>query len=144
MTRKAVSLLRRHEPHREGIHAVPRIFFGHHLALKYVSEMSVAVRALDLDAIPVGIFDAFHCSGNLLIEARPAAARIKLVIGSIELGVALAADVRAPLGEIVILSRKWRLRSLVFDHVAFLRGQLVVLHAGILSSEDPIAQSYDA
>ena len=66
---------------------------GEPLAEKDMAEVRVAGGAGDLGALPVRVLGALHGAGHLVVEARPAAMRIELVLRTVEGRLAAAADV---------------------------------------------------
>ena len=93
---------------------------------EYVAQMAAAVGALDLRPMTVGVRQALHGSWYLLIESRPATTSVKLVIGSIELGIAPPADIETFLIKVVVFSREGLFRALSFDYESLLRGKRIV------------------
>ena len=76
------------------------------LALEDVTEMASATSALDLDALSIRVRKAADSPGDLLVEGRPTAAGVKLVLGSVERRFALLAFVCTGRRIVFILSRK--------------------------------------
>ena len=71
---------------------MPRVLLGQAFAQEDVAEMTAAIGAFDLDSAAIGIGQARHGAFDLLIERRPAAVRVELVVRAIELGVAATAS----------------------------------------------------
>jgi len=95
---------------------VPRVPWGESLPLEHMAQVASASRALDLHSFAVRIGNATDRSGNLLVEGRPSAMGVELVVGPIERSPALLALVR-PGAEIrLVLSRERRLGALVENH----------------------------
>lgn len=109
------------ERERERVDAVARLLRGETLPCKYMSQMTAAAGADDLRATPVGIGLPLDRTGNLIVEARPSTARIKLVIGTVEWLSALPAAIGPRLLVVVIGSRKGCFGSL-FEDDSFLFG----------------------
>ena len=60
-----------------------------------VAQVAAAVGADDLGPAAIGVGDAPDAALDLVVEARPAAAAVELVLRAVERGVALPADVGA-------------------------------------------------
>jgi hypothetical protein len=109
---------------------VPGIFLGKALPQENVAQVPAAIVAQNLGAATISIGFAAHRSGHFIIEARPTAARIKLVTGLVQRGVAAAAHVGSGCFVVPILARKWVLGPFVDDYVFFLCTQWIVWHFG--------------
>jgi hypothetical protein len=64
-------------------------------------KMAVALRAQDLDTITVGVNLLFNRALNLIVKGRPAAIRVKFVLGAIQGCIALFTDVVATDFEVI-------------------------------------------
>lgn len=93
-----------------------------------MSEVTAAACALDFGTQTVGVGYALYGAGDLLIEARPTATGVKLVIGTIEFGIAAATDVRSLLEKIIVRAGERMFRSLVCDDVLLFGSQFVPWH----------------
>jgi hypothetical protein len=98
---------------------VPRVLRGEALAEEDVPQVAAAGRTLDLDPLTVRVRKPLHRAGDLLVEARPATARVELGVRDIERCVTAAAHVRALLEEVVVLTAERGLRALVNDDPRF-------------------------
>ena len=61
------------ELHRQGIHAMARVFFGHAFTAKDVPQVPTAVLTENLDSSAIGIGFPTNRAGDFVIETRPAA-----------------------------------------------------------------------
>jgi len=86
------------------------------LALEYVTEVTAAANALDLDPLSVRVGQTTNRSRNLLVERGPAAVGVELVLGPVEGCPTLLAFVGPGSGIALVLSRERGLGSLVKDH----------------------------
>ena len=96
------------------------------LALEHVPEVRPTRSAHDLRALPVRIRNPLHGSGDLLIEARPAASGVELVVGTVERSVTPFTDVPALLPVVIVFSREGWFSAPMDDDPFFLPGQLIV------------------
>src|SRR3954466_10145933 len=108
----------RDEFHRQRVHTMARVFRRQPLAEEDVAQVSAAVVALDLDAHAIRVGQTLDRSRHLVVERRPAATGVELVLAAVELSVTAAANVAAGLVEVVVLAGEWGLRALHLDHVA--------------------------
>lgn len=81
-----------------------RVFGCKMLALENMAEVATAARADNFNAPPVCVCHAFHRAFNFVVEAGPAASRIKFVVAPVELCIALAAGVNAGFVMLVVLT----------------------------------------
>src|SRR3954454_10772403 len=91
----------RDELHRQAVHAMARVLCCQPFAEEDVAQVSAAVVAFDLDAHAVRVRQPLHRARHLIVEGRPAAARVEFVLAAIKHGVAAAADIAARFVEIV-------------------------------------------
>jgi hypothetical protein len=80
---------------------VANIFRGQTLTFEYMAKMAVASRAQDLNTITIGVNFPFNRALNLIIKGRPAAIRVKFVLGAIQGCIALFTDVVASGFEVI-------------------------------------------
>ena len=83
---------------------MPGVLRGVVLAFKHVAQMSVATGTQDFGSETIRIGELLHCSFNLLIEGRPAAAGIKLTGGIIKRSVTAPANISSRLIEIIVFT----------------------------------------
>ena len=119
----------------EAVDAVAGVLFGKPLALKNVSEVTVAVIADDLDAAAVGVGNALDGTRYLVVEAGPAAAGGELVLAVVQGRFAAAADEDAVYLEVVILAGEGHLGAFTDDDALFLGGEGVVVFGGFHGQE---------
>ena len=91
--RKFLSL--RNELHGNRVHTVTGVFVGQPLAAKDVTKMSIAVGTNDFDPVAIGVGLSTDGSLDFIIKTRPTTVTIEFVITSVELGIALATNIRA-------------------------------------------------
>jgi hypothetical protein len=96
---------------------------GEPFALEDVAEMGVAPDASYLDAHAVQVGEPFHGARDLIVEARPAAPGIELVLRPIEGRATSLAYVRARLEVVFVLSGKRSFGSPMDDHCLLRTGQ---------------------
>lgn len=96
-----------------------RVLLGEAFAFEYVAEMAAAVRADYLNATSVGVAMPLDAARVFVIEAGPAAARLKLSLRRVERVVAAPANKRAGRKQRLVLAAEWPFRSLVYDHSLF-------------------------
>lgn len=104
-----------------------RVVLREPLAKEHVAEVAAAVGALNLDALTVRVGQTFHGADDLIIEGRPAAVSVELILGAVEPGVAAAANVGAGFIEVIVLAGEWRFGTSGLDHVPLAGRELVVL-----------------
>lgn len=124
-----------YELERYGIDAMASVFGRKFFALEHVSEVSAAIGTDDFGAFAIGVRDALDGAFDLVVEARPSAARVKLVIRSVEWCAALAAGVGAGFVRFIEFSGKGGFGPLVDYYASFGIGQrarfvLVLGHCG--------------
>lgn len=102
---------------------MPRVPWRESLPDKDMPEVTVASGAPDLDPFSVPVREVTNRSLDLLVEARPPAARVELVRRTIERGAALLADVGPARGRVFVLARERRLGPAVPDHALFVTGE---------------------
>src|SRR3954454_8892845 len=78
----------RDELHRQGIHAMARVLSRQPFAEEDMAQVRAAVVALDLDAHAIRVRQTLNGARYLIIEGRPAAARVEFVLAAIKHGVA--------------------------------------------------------
>ncbi len=71
-----------------------------------MTEMSIAVVTADLGPPAIGISQALHCARKIVVERRPAAARIEFCFGIIERSIATPAEVGTGREETIIFAGK--------------------------------------
>ncbi len=69
-----------HKAHRQTIHAMPGIFGREPFAFKYVPQMSATGVAQNFDAAAIGVRYLFDCTGNFVVETRPAATGVEFIL----------------------------------------------------------------
>ena len=111
------------EHERDGVDAVARIFGRKAFARKDMPQVSAAAGTSDLRPSSVGIRRAPHGTGDFVVETRPAAPGIELVLRTVQRRTALAATVNPLSAMLVITARKRRFGTLVDDHTSFFRCQ---------------------
>jgi len=107
---------------------VARILFGEALSNEDVTEMSTAGRAQDFCSATIRIRQPSHRTRNFVIEARPAAATMKLAIGTIQGGITATTKVHSFCTGVGVLSGKGTLRPFPFNDKRFFRSQPVPSH----------------
>src|SRR5271156_453088 len=112
----------RNELQRYGIGAVPRVLCREPLAQEDVAQVGAAVGALDLRPASVGVGDPLDRARYLVVEGRPAAPRVELVLGTIEGRLAPPAEVRPRPEIVLVLAGEGPLRPLVDYDLFLLRG----------------------
>ena len=105
------------------IHTVAGVLGSEPLALEDVAEMRVAARAPDLDTHSVRIAQSLHRPGDLVIEARPAASSVELIVRSIQRSTASFAHICPGLEVVLLLSGERSLGAVMHDHGLFRAGQ---------------------
>lgn len=90
---------------------------GKSFSKKHMAQMSAAVGALNLGPRTVGVRQVLDGSRFLLIERRPPATSLELVLRLVEVGVATAAGKDPWLEKVVVLSGEGRFSSLIFDYM---------------------------
>ena len=89
------------------------------LPLEDVTEVASAPRALDFDPFAVRIGETADRSGDLLVEGRPTAMGVELVVRPIEGSPALLAFVRPGVEVRLVFARERRFGAFVEDHALF-------------------------
>lgn len=102
------------------------ILLSQSFALEDVPQVPVAVLADDLDSVAVGIDIASDRSGNLVVEAGPAAMALEFVVRLVQRGVATSADKCAGIFQVGVFAGKGSLGAFVEDNASLLRRQFVV------------------
>lgn len=128
VTSKRQLLLRRPKEERNRIHAMPRVLSREPFAQKYMAEVAAARSTDNFRAPPVSIGDAFHRPGNFVVKTRPAAARIELVFRTIQLRLALPADINAWCKMLVVFTRAGILGTFMQNDARFFFGEGVEFH----------------
>ena len=109
-----------------------RVFRREPLAEEHVAEVAAAVHAGDLGPVPVRVRRTKDRAGDLVVEARPAAVGIELVLGTVQRRVAATAVIgpRRFVGD--IFAAPGHLGALVNDDAFLFTSQLVelVFHGG--------------
>jgi hypothetical protein len=100
-------------------------------AFEHVAEMTTASGALYLHAFTVGVRKPADRPGNFLVERRPAAVGVELVVRPVEGCAALFTLVNSRRYGAFIFSRERRFGALVKDHTLFGAGQGPEGRAGI-------------
>ena len=95
--------------------------------MKHVPQVTVAVLANDLDAVPVWVGIPGDRVGQLIIKAGPATATVELITGAIEGRIAPPAEKGARLLPIVVFARERPLGPSVDDHIMFFFGERVIV-----------------
>ena len=101
---------------------------GRATALLFAQEgarVAAAVGALDLGTLAVLVGRALHGTGDLVVQGRPAAAGVELVVGAVERGVAAVAHKGDDLREVAVRTGEGRLGAPLLDHLPLARGELV-------------------
>ena len=111
------------EHERDGVDAVARIFGRKAFARKDMPQVSAAAGTGDFGTPAVGIRRAPHGTGDFVVETRPAAPGVELVLRTVQRRTALAATVNPLSAMLVITARKRRFGTLVDDHTSFFRCQ---------------------
>ena len=106
---------------------MPRVFGSFLLAVKYMAEVTAAILADDFRAAAIGVGVAGDGVGQFVVEARPAAAAVELVLRPIERSVATTTDIGALGCPVVVLAGEGAFGPFVDDHVGFFVVQRVVL-----------------
>ena len=89
--------------------------------------MAVAVRALDFDALAVGIGQTLHSARDFVVERWPTTMRVELIFGAVELRVAATAEVGASLVKVIVLTGEGRFGALGLDDGRFCQNSGSVL-----------------
>ena len=104
-----------------------RVLVGHAFAFEHMPEVAATVSAKNFDSPAVRVGFAFDGLFDFVVETRPTAPGMKLVLRALERCVAPAADVRTiPFG-IHVFARTRRLRPFAQDDAGFFFRQTVVL-----------------
>ena len=103
------------------------VFLSEAFSLKHVPQVAITIAADDFHSKAVRVGSASDCVFNFVIKAGPSTVALKLVIGSIEGCVALAADIGPRvLCHGVSSGTRW-LGSLIQDDVSLSRIELIEL-----------------
>ena len=121
-------LVGRYKCHRDRIDTVANILRCQPLTFEYMPKMAVALRAQNFDTITVGVNLLFNRALNLIVKGRPAAIRVKFVLGAIQGCIALFTDVVATDFEVISQwTGKRHFGAFVQQNLLFFRGQVVVI-----------------
>jgi hypothetical protein len=123
-----------YEAQRYGIYAMAGIFGGEALTGEDVTQVRAAGGTGYLCPPAVGIGRAADRAGYLLVKARPTAAGMEFIRGSVEGRIAPAAYVNAVFEQPVIFPAEGRFGTLVQDDPFFVRRQSVIFHHSELVS----------
>lgn len=106
---------------------MPRVLWREPLTQEHVAEVASAARAGDLRPVSVRVRRALHRAGDLVVEARPAAVGVELVLGPVQGRVAAPALVgpRGLVGDVFPAPRA--LRALVNDDPLLFTSERIVL-----------------
>lgn len=107
---------------------MPRIFGRKSLAHKDMAQMPAAARTDNFGTPAIGIGHAFDRAGNFIVKARPATARIKFIFGTVELRLALPADIRARRKVLVEFAAAGVLGAFIQNDARFFFGEGIELH----------------
>ena len=102
---------------------MPRVPGCEALPFEHMAEVAPAPGALDLDPLSVRVWNSTDGPRDLLVERRPAAVGIELVLRPVERCTAPFALVRPGLGVAFVLSRERGLGPFVEDHSLFRSGE---------------------
>ena len=111
------------EIERQRIDAMTRVLRRQPLALEEMAQMTAATGAKNLRAVSVGIGCTPYRTGNRIVEARPAASGIELVLRTVQRRAALAAAIRALLVEAAVTAREGHFGGFVDNYASFFGGQ---------------------
>ena len=107
---------------------MPGIFCGESFPFKYVPQVTTTGVAKDFDATAIGVGYLFDCTGNFVVETRPAATGIEFVLRAVQGRIALAAKISTRSFKIVIFARKRPFGAFFQDDVGFFWTKFVVFH----------------
>jgi len=110
--------------------------------LEHVAEVAPAAGTLNLGAIAIGVGDAAHGPGDLLVESGPAAMGVELVLGTVESRTALFALIRSSSSEVLVLAGERRLGALVQNHASLRPGERTERWVGSLGHGPSIGGTY--
>ena len=85
-------------------------------------QVSSAAAADDLRPLPVRVRLAADSPFHFIIKTGPAASGFEFIHRVIQQGITLFAMVAAPFEKVIVFTRERSFRSLVKDHIFFLRG----------------------
>ncbi len=112
---------------------MPRVLRREALTGEHMAQMSIAVRAANFGAPAIRVWNLLHGTRDFLVETRPATTGMKFGIRRIQFRIAASTCVRALAKFVIVLARKWRFGTSVFDDVLLLRRQIIPgVHARIL------------
>ena len=119
---------RRNKTHRQTIHTMPGIFGSKTFAFKYVPQVPATGIAKNFDAATISVGYLFDCTGNFIVETRPATTGIEFVLRAVQGRIALPAKISTSSFKIVIFSGKRPFGSFFQDDVGFFWTKFVVFH----------------
>ena len=90
-----------------------------------MAKMTAAVAALDLYTLAIRVRQPGDRAGDLIVERRPPASRVELVLGAIEFGFATATCIGAFLEEVIVRACERRLCAFELDDGSLLRGEWI-------------------
>ena len=95
------------------------IFCGETFTGKHMAQVATTVRAHDLGAASVSVWNVFHGAGNFVIETWPSAMRIEFVFRVVKRCITLAAHIGTTGFIVGIFTGKRAFRAFVQDHPGF-------------------------
>src|SRR5689334_647264 len=98
---------------------MPGVLGGEPLPLEHVPQVTAAVLADDFNATSVRITNPPNGTGDLVVEAGPAAFAFEFVVGTIERRIAAAADVSASVLQLGVFPGPGSLRPFSQDDILF-------------------------
>ena len=108
---------------RQGIDAMPRVFWGEAFAFEDMPQMGPAGGADDFRPVAVRIGAAEHGAGHGVVKGRPAASGVELVRRAVQRRATLFATVSSFSFKTVVFAGERRFGSFADDHALLLGSQ---------------------
>lgn len=100
---------------------MPQIFGGEPLSLKYMTQVAIAVCTEDFYSHAVGIPLFSDRTFNFIVKAWPATMGVKLVLGAVQRGFTLPADITTSFEEVIVFADKGPFGTFFDDHAMLFR-----------------------